>query len=316
MNFAKTIKKELLEKPIKDKCCKKAFLTGLIRGVGNIYEVDDSLGFDFFVSDEETAMLVANYFKRLFDYDVREVSVSEDRLNKKDKFTFSIVGEKATDILKELGILIETENELALNLKIFSKGLEKDCCVKSLLKGLFISVGSCTVPSSDSAKNTGYHLELIFSHYVPALSLNEKLSDFGVETKIMRRKDSFIVYIKSAESITDFVALLGASRSVLELTDRVIERQLTNKSNRQKNCDVGNISRQIDASTKQTEAIEIIKNTVGLESLKPDLKLVASARLNYPEDTISELANKLNITKSCLNHRLRKLIQIAYEGDK
>ncbi|MBQ8426981.1 MAG: DNA-binding protein WhiA [Clostridia bacterium] len=313
MNFAETIKEEILNKPIKDRHCKKAFLAGFVRGSGTLYEKDGELGLDFKVNSEEMAMLVANYFYTLFKYDIREISVSEDRLNKKDKFVLSISGNETTEILKELEILVEEDGEDAVNLKFYGTITEKECCLKAFIRGLFVAVGNCTVPTPEDSANTGYHLELCFSHYTPALQTSEKLAENNVITKITRRRENYIVYIKSAEEIKDFIAFLPAPVSVLKLTDLIINREIVNDSNRRKNCDLGNVNRQIEASSKQIDAIEKIEQTIGFEGLKAELKAVAVARKENPEETLNELAERLKITKSCLNHRLRKLICIAKE---
>lgn len=313
MNFAEVVKKEIINKQIKDRHCKKAFLAGLVRGSGTLYEKDGELGLDFKVNSEEMAMIVANYFHVLFNYEFREISVSEDRLNKRDKFVLTISGSETNRILKELEILIEEDGEEAVNLKFYSGITEKECCLKAFIRGLFVAVGNCTVPTPEDSINTGYHLELSFSHYTPALQTSEKLAENNVITKITRKRESYIVYIKSAEEIKDFIAFLPAPVSVLKLTDLMINREIVNDSNRRKNCDLGNVNRQIEASTKQIEAIERIEQTIGLENLKPDLKVVAFARKENPDETLVELAERLQVTKSCLNHRLRKIVCIANE---
>jgi DNA-binding protein WhiA len=174
-------------------------------------------------------------------------------------------------------------------------------------------VGNCTVPTANDSVNTGYHLELSFSHYTPALQTSEKLAENNVITKITRRRESYIVYIKSAEEIKDFIAFLPAPVSVLKLTDLIINREIVNDSNRRKNCDLGNVSKQVEAAAKQISAIEKIEKTIGLESLKQDLALTAKARKEFSEDTLMELAERLDVSKSCLNHRLRKIVCIANE---
>ena len=313
MNFGESLKNEILSKPIKERHCKKAFLAGIIRGSGEIYETDGELGFQFRVASEETAMQVSLMLKSLFNYDVREISVSEDRLNSKDKIVISVGGQRAYDILLDLGVLVEEEHDVVVNLKFYGAITENECCLRSFVKGLYLSCGTCTIPNSQITTKTGYHLEMVFSHYTPALETSEKLAEFGVLTKITRRKDSFIVYIKSAEEIKDFIAFLPAPLSVLKLTDIMINRDLSNNINRQKNCDLGNVNRQIEASIKQIEAVQKIAEVIGLETLKPDLSETAKLRLDNPDDTLSELAEKLKVTKSCLNHRLRKLVSIANE---
>ncbi|MBR2499009.1 MAG: DNA-binding protein WhiA [Clostridia bacterium] len=312
MAFIDSIKNEILNKNIKERHCRKAFLAGLVRGLGSLYEGENGLGLEIKASNEQTAMYITSAVRTLFNYDIREVSVSEDRLNGKDKFYLSIIGERVTEILSDLEILTESDGELVVNLKFYGKLTEKECCLRSFIKGLFVAVGNCTVPDN-SESSTGYHLELNFSHYTPALETSEKLAQFNVLTKITRRRESFIVYIKSAEEIKDFLAFLPAPVSVLKLTDLIINRELSNNSNRQKNCDLGNVNKQVEAAAKHIDAINKIIETIGLESLKPDLRETAIARVENSEETLSELSERLNVTKSCLNHRLRKLVAIANE---
>ena len=313
MNFLDSVKKEILSKNVKERHCKKAFIAGLIRGSGSLYEDGEDVGLLIRAADEETAMYIENSLKNLFDYDVREVSVAEDKLNKKDKFYLSISGEGSYEILQSLGILFEKDGELAVNLKFYGEMTEKECCLRSFIRGLFVATGNCTLPNENESSSTGYHLELNFSQYTPALETSEKLAEFGVLTKITRRRDGYIVYIKSAEEIKDFLAFLPAPVSVLKLTDLMINRELSNNSNRQKNCDLGNVNKQVEAAAKQIEAIKRISETIGLDTLKKDLAETAKARVENPEETLSELAERLDVTKSCLNHRLRKLVLIASE---
>jgi len=127
------------------------------------------------------------------------------------------------------------------------------------------------------------------------------------------RRDSYVLYIKSAEEIKDFIAFLPAPVSVLKLTDFMINRELKNRSNRQKNCDIANVNKQVEAATKQLASIEKIEKIIGLDTLKEDLRRTAIARMDNPELTLGELAELLNVSKSCLNHRLRKLNVIAEE---
>lgn len=313
MNFTEKIKSEILVKPLKEKHCRKAFIAGLIRGSGVLYEKDGELGLEFKVPDEETAMMVVGNFKNLFGYDVREVSVVEDKIKMRDKYLLSLSGNQAEDILKELEILIEVDGEISVNLNFYEKITEKECCLKAFIRGLFISSGRCTLPTENESSSTGYHLEIYFSHYSPAMDTSSKLAEYGIITKIVKRREGYIVYIKSAEDIKDFLAFLPAPVSVLNITDLMINREISNTSNRQKNCDLGNVNKQIEAAARQISAINKIDEIIGLNSLKPDLQEVAEARRENPEETLNELAERLNVSKSCLNHRLRKLVSIAGE---
>ena len=311
MNFGRVIKSEILEKLPRQKCCKKSFLAGLLRGSGSLYIKDGDLALDFVVSDENLAMTVASYFETLFSYQFREMAVSEDRLNKKDRFTMSVTGQASSHILQELGIITDSGDEISVNFNLFSVVGSKECCLRSFLQGLFYSSGNCTVPDVTEKGTTGYHLEFAFTHISPASEMVGKLLGFGIEAKATRRKDSIVVYVKNSESIKNFVALIGAPVSVLKLTDLIIKKELSNNSNRQANCDLGNVNRQIEAVEKQIKAIKKIREIKGLNSLTEDLKDTALAREANPEESINELSQKLGVTKSCLNHRLRRLIQIA-----
>ncbi len=314
MNFGEIIKKEIASKKIKDKHCKIAFVAGIIRGSGTLYEKDGELCLSFKCYDEENSFTVSEYLSTIFGYDVREITVSEDRLNKKDKYELVVSGEKGMELLTSLEIFKEIDGDLAVNFDFFGKITEKECCFKSFLRGLFLSSGVCLVPDGTKGKsNTKYHLELVFSHSNPAGKINGILIKNGINSKVLRRKDSYVLYIKSVESIKDFIAFIGAPVSVLKLTDLMISREATNDAIRRMNCDINNVNKQILASQKQLEAIEIIDKGIGIEGLKKGLKEVAIARRDYPEDTLLELAFRLNLSKSCLNHRLRKIVEIANE---
>lgn len=312
MNFTDRIKSEILSKPIKEKHCKKAFVAGLIRGSGVLYEKDGELGVEFKVPDEQTAMTITTVFSQLYNYDIREVSSATSQ-GGREKFYLNISGKQTLDILTDLGILIEKDGEIVVDLKFFGDFTKNECCVKAFIRGLFVASGRCTLPTENDNSSTGYHLEINFSHYSPALETSEKLAEFGVLTKIVKRREGYIVYIKSAEEIKDFLAFLPAPISVLKLTDLMINREFANTINRQKNCDLGNVTKQVEASAKQIDAIKKIEQTIGLDGLKADLAKTARFRIEYPDDTLNELAEKLVVSKSCLNHRLRKLIIIASE---
>ena len=115
------------------------------------------------------------------------------------------------------------------------------------------------------------------------------------------------------DEISDLLALIGANKAVLKLSALSVERDMNNMENRRLNCEMSNMTKQIDASVKQIRAVSKIDASIGLSSLPESLRSVAEARTKYKSDTLKELADKLKITKSCLNHRLRKLVEIANE---
>lgn len=310
MSFVQFVKSEIVSKPIKDLHCKRAFLLGILRGAGSIYSNDGEVGLMISVSSEEIAMLISELFLTVYGYEVREVSVEQDKLNKKDKFSLYLGGDMAVDILLDLKILKESYGELSVDFNYFNEINDKECCMHAFIRGIFLSSGTCTIPQNKNSK-TSYFLSIPFSRSETASAFINKLAKFNVYAKVMRRRELFVLYIKSVEQISNFLALLPAPKSVFKLTDLVIERELINDSNRKRNCDIGNVGRQIDAIKKQVDAINKIKEKMGLEKLNGDLFIVANARLNNPDDSLIELAEGLNISKSCLNHRIRKIIEIS-----
>lgn len=311
MKFLQQVKEEIFNKNLKDKCCKKAFLAGLIRGSGEIFSSPDGIGFDFSLPNEESVNQISYLFRLLFKFEIREMSVYEDKLNKKDKFILSVTGEESESILKEIGVLKEEGEDLVVNLNFYDFLGGKDCCLRSFIRGLFISSGSLTTPYESQNVNTRYHLEMTFSHPQTSMDTAEILRKNGVNTKILKRKEKYVIYIKSAEEIKNFLAFIGANVSVLSLTDMIINGEIANISNRRANCDVANVTRQLEAVEKHIACIDKIEKTMGLKSLKPDLYETAITRKEYPSDTLSELADRLGVTKSCLNHRLRKIVSVA-----
>lgn len=312
MNFGEVIKSELMSRPLKDLHCKKAFLAGLIRGSGAIVNNNDDICLEFKVNDFNTATIVFAYLKAVFGIEVNGVSLIQDKLNKKNKYDFSLNGSDSLKVLFELGIITENDDGYEVSFDFYNDITKKDCCLHSFLKGLVVSSCSCTVPDNIES-NTKYHLEMVFSHTEPAQKTAGILFKNGISSKIMRRKDKVVLYIKSGEDIKDFLAFLPAPVSVLKLTDIIIEREIINNTNRAKNCDIGNVNRQVEASAKQIKAIEKIIKYIGIESLKPDLRVTAIARKDYPYETLTELSERLKVTKSCLNNRLRKIVSISNE---
>lgn len=311
MNFGKVIKEEIALKPAKDVKTKKAFLAGLVRGGGTLYEKDGEYGLEFKVPDERFAEIAAEYLKTLCNYEVREVEVDEDRLNKKDVVYVNVYGGNACDVLEYLGITETTTDGISVCYDLFKICEGDENSVKAFMRGLFVSCGLCSIPESAGG---AYVLELVFSHSETALTVSETLFSYGVRCKISRRKENFVLYIKSAEGVKDFIAFLPAPVSVLKLTDVMIERELSNNSNRQANCDLGNVNKQVNAAAKQIAAIEKLEKTGRFATMKADLRDTAIARKLNPNDTFSELAEKLRISRSCLNHRLRKIVSLSNDN--
>lgn len=187
--------------------------------------------------------------------------------------------------------------------------LKMSCCRRAYLRGFFIAGGSM----SDPAK--GYHLEMVCSGQGQAEQMITLLEGFDIKAGSMQRKGHFVVYLKESEAIAEFLSITGAHRCMMDLENLRIEKGLRSDVNRRVNCDTANINKSLAASARQVEDIRYIKETMGLGRLPDKLKEAAQLRLEYPELNLKELGEMLDppVGKSGINHRLRKLQELAEE---
>lgn len=222
-------------------------------------------------------------------------------------------------ILEKLGFsgLEPPKFEEGLPAELFTK----ECCKKSLIKGLFLSTGTLSTPKTKEVDKTkssnGYYLEMKVYSEKLAQDISNLLLSFGINSKIRKRNISYSVYIKDAEMISDFLAATSASNTLFQLQDLILFREASNNSNRGRNCNLANINKVVGASVKQIKAIENILDNIGLDEIDENLRELAIARLEYPELSLSELGVHLgNVSKSCISHRMRKLISLSEENIK
>ena len=213
--------------------------------------------------------------------------------------------------MTRLGIVKSHGGDLNLVFGIDPKVVKSECCKLSYIKSAFLGGGSCTLPEEQTYSRTGYHFEIVFSNKIAANDFCGFLCEFEILAKCVSRKDSAVVYVKSKEVISDLLNLIQAFKCLKKLNKIVEYKDLSNNANRVSNCSVSNIDKTVKASVAQIKAIEIISQTMGLQSLDANLFEVAEARLADPEASMQELADRLGMSKSCLNHRIRKIMAIS-----
>lgn len=300
------IKKELCKIQYQNSCCKSAGLSAFIRTAGSIVVKKNTYGFSLSSSSGECLDYFATLSQEL--YNCHPVFT----MGKNNIVGFSVVDESSLPALLDLGIIKISNGDLTVALEPDDYLVENDCCKCSYIRGAFMGGGSLTVPdSSQKASTTGYHLEFVFSKYLTAQHFTSVLVQVGFLPKLTERKNNYVVYFKQHEEIKDLLAYMGANLSVLEFSDLVVLREVKNNTNRITNCEISNVNKQVEASIKQCQAIKTISETIGLETLSPELEKTAKARLKYSDYPLSDLAEHLGVSKSCLNHRLRKLVAIA-----
>jgi len=185
--------------------------------------------------------------------------------------------------------------------------LEEDCCRRSFIRGAFLTGGAITDPEKN------YHLELVTDHFKVSRETFSLLLDMGFFPKETSRNGNYVTYFKQSSAIEDFLTLIGAPIHAMKLMSAKIEKDIRNSVNRKVNCDTANVSKTVDASAAQIIAIRMIEAAGAYEALPEKLRQTADLRLQNPELSIKELADisMPPVTKSCLNHRLRKLTEIS-----
>ena len=213
------------------------------------------------------------------------------------------------DLLQETGIFREIEGVLTLDYKINPEMVKTEELKKAYIRGAFIGGGSVTNPEKT------YHLEFVTHSEEYAIDLSKLINLFGLNSKVIQRKNSFIIYIKEGEQIVDILNIVGAHTSLLELENIRIMKEMRNNVNRLVNCETANLSKTVNAAVRQVESIKLIQNSIGLQRLPKNLQEVAELRLSYPDESLKELGEMLDppVGKSGINHRLRKIEKIAEE---
>ena len=181
------------------------------------------------------------------------------------------------------------------------------CCQRAFLRGAFLCVGSMSAPEK------GYHLEFVCSNQEKAGQLQEVIHGFEIEAKVILRKKYHVVYIKESEAIVDLLNVMEAHVALMNLENLRILKEMRNSINRRVNCEAANISKTVNAASRQIEDILFLRDHYGFEKLPDNLRQMAQVRLEYPEATLKELGEYLDppVGKSGVNHRLRSLSEIA-----
>lgn len=226
------------------------------------------------------------------------------KLKKHISYTLSLAGiQGAQKILYDLGISGYAEEGFVPEETI----LKNICCRKSFLRAAFLAGGSISDPEKT------YHLEIASHNYISTEVVIKLLADYGINAKRIKRKGSYVVYIKEGENIVDFLNIIGAHGALMELENVRILKEMRNSVNRIVNCETANLEKTVNASMRQIENIRLIQTNMGFDNLPENLAEIAEVRLEYSEASLKELGEMLNppLGKSGVNHRLRKLDEIG-----
>lgn len=317
MSFSRQSKIEILKNKIEDDSSALSFLSGLFHSCGEIGK-NGSKYFISIVSDiQELFPYVKEIVKRLYGETVEENITENYLINKNTLYEMRFDVDIFQQLFLDIGI-IDFSDGISFIFDINKNLLLEDSSCRAFVKGVYIGCSTSSIKFSEGAHKSeasGYHLEFVSKNHNFLLEFSSILANYNILGKIFERKGDFVYYLKDVNAIMDLLAIVGANQSVLDLSNELVTRELRNKVNRQVNCINANINKTVEASMKQIDAINVISNTIGLESLQQDLQEVALLRLANPEESLDELIklSTIKLTRSGLNHRFRKILKIAKE---
>ena len=314
MSFSQIVKEEIIKKNI-FKNEKKALLQGLFLSAGSLIISKSKL---YFVVSNENE-LVINFLKQNLESCFENIKTTIVKVVKnfkqKERFEISVDGESDNDlILKNLGIISELDGNIEINELLDKSYLDSTSKMTAFLAGVFLGTGKISIPTEkDDKRRYGYHFEFVFNSKSQSDMVAEILSNFDIFPKQILRSEQYVVYLKNSEIICDTLSLFGASKSLLDIMNQKVNRDMNNITNRQINCFSANVDKTMNAAVKQMMAIEIIQNTIGIENLPDILAEAALARLSNPEASLKDLLTTLDnkISKGALAQRFNRIIEIA-----
>lgn len=283
MSFSYEVKEELAKHTNIARHCRVAELSAILHFCGQYGKDRDGAFYVGFQTENESTVTKAfTLLKKAFNIEA-DCAADEETL----ELLFETVGDLSQPVDEAL--------------------LRNTCCKRAFLRGAFLGVGSMSDPEK------GYHLEFVCTEEAKALQLQEIIRGFGLDAKIILRKKYYVVYIKESESIVELLNIMEAPMALMNLENLRILKGMRNSINRKVNCEAANITKTVNAATRQIEDIEYLRDHYGLANLQPALRQMAEVRLEYPEATLKELGELLDpqVGKSGVNHRLRKLSELA-----
>lgn len=287
-----------------------AQISAMMKVSGTIAFNGKGLSFKITTENPTSARLVFTLLKEHFHIHSK-LMVKKSNSLKKNNIYMVVIDEEmgVRELLKETGIFKEVDGGITLDYRIDEKMVETDDEKRAYIRGAFLGGGSVTNPEKN------YHLEFVTHSEEYAHDLCELINSCGLNSKVIQRKNSFIVYIKEGEQIVDILNIMGAHSCLLELENIRIMKEMRNNVNRLVNCETANLSKTVNAAVRQVESIKLIQSKIGLKRLPQNLREIAELRLEYPDESLKELGEMLTppVGKSGVNHRLRKIEKIAEE---
>jgi len=309
MTYALQAKNELARRKLGRACCQRAELAAFILLGGNIQLSGKRLALNVVTSSPAVARRIFTLLKQLFNFSSEILVRRKIRLKKNNVYLVRVAESlKVWECLGSLGLM----KDGLLCRDLGAEALTRKCCRRSYLRGAFLSAGSVSNPENS------YHLEIFADYQEQAEYLADLINSFGLKAKVTSRKNGFLTYLKESEQIAGFLGITGAHSALLNFENIRVIKGIRNSINRLVNFETANVNKTVEAAFRQAEAIRVIEENIGINSLPALLRELAELRLNNPEASLQELGELLTppLGKSGVNHRMRKLEKIARQYQK
>ncbi len=264
-----------------------------------------SWGVHYSLKSRQAIDLCAKLCRQYYELDCTLSEVKHERLNA-NNCELLVFGEKIDEFMRSVGLItVSEEGEKSFSPCVPCDVAVTDTQMRMFVRGLFLSCGMISDPEK------AFHLEFVISKPELAQAAFDILSLHGIEPRESKRKNNTVLYVKEGEKLEDLLAFIGASEAMMRVSNERIIKQASNTANRYVNCMNANTNRATAAAQKQAEDIELVLKTCGAEALGDELLIVAKARMDNFELSLSELADELDMGRSAVNYRLKRLSKMA-----
>ncbi|WP_017414105.1 DNA-binding protein WhiA [Clostridium tunisiense] len=313
MSFSLKVKNEICRYTNLSKEEAIAELSAIMKASGTLgLGTNKSVSFKVVTENPAIARLIFKILKEHFNVHTKLLVKRSNSLKKNNVYVVIIPEDiDVRTLLEEVGVL-EREELLTINYGIPENMIDDELKKRAYIRGAFLGGGSISNPEKT------YHLEFVTHNFDYATELSKLINTYGLSSKVIQRKNSFVIYIKEGEQIVDLLNIISAHSSLLQLENIRIMKEMRNNVNRLVNCETANLSKTVNAAVRQVESIKLIEEEIGLDRLPKNLREVAELRLEFPDESLKELGAMLNppVGKSGVNHRLRRIEKIAEELHK
>lgn len=308
MSFSTETKNELTRVENTSKKADIAELSAIIRQAGTIqFAGNMKMSLKLTTELNSVARKIFKLLKSLYNINTSITVNKNQMLKKNNSYVLSISSDMgATSLLVDLGIL-ESERSFFSRNDIPRSIVDSPEEAYAYVRGAFLGSGSI----NDPEKN--YHMEIVTNNEDYSYEMSDLINSMGFTSKVVARKNYYVVYLKESEQISDLLTMIGAHKAMFKLQNIKILKDMRNKVNRIVNCETANLSKTVDAAVKQVENILIIQKTIGISNLPVNLQELALLRLENEDISLKELGEKMNppLGKSGVNHRFKKIEKIA-----